>query len=253
MDCGPSDSKKRLIVVDIGTHKAQEARTIADRSLFFELSMLWSFAKHYRWRVTAAFADFISVSRCRAELRGVDSAFVFVEPIAYRQLRAFLPRLGAFAYIGGVCSQQQAVGWTDLWLARNGLGNSLFSSKPNLTGRKLSVWNVNFMATLDWVDKNFRTGSDDLLILRMNAEGVELEVLEALAAHQQRGEGCRVDAVFGSLGDIRKCFGKEAWEVAQGLLEEMSLPYVYFTSNPSSWAPALKQLAGMLEGSAVRA
>ena len=178
----------------------------------------------------------------KEKLKNIEFVFCFVEPVFYFKTAKFLRQAGNFVYLNGVCSALPS-GAVKLLLAKDNLGNSIIESKPNLTGKHLDTWNYNFQELLDWCNANLRQSDDDLLVLRMNAEGVEKDIVEYL--HHAGVVRHRVRALYGSLGDIRKCFGGEAEQKSISLLAETGIPYVYFTSSPKSWRGALKEFCDL--------
>jgi len=239
----PSDlPRARVIVLDIGTHMGQEARLISDRSVPFALRILLDLFKHYRGR-PQLFREFREIRRLQARLAQFEFFFCFVEPILYQPMLASLKHFGNFVLLKGVCSSAKS-GPEVLRLARASLGHSIIESKPNLSGNTVPTWNFNFESLLRWVDANARRNAHDRLILRMNAEGVEKDIIATMAALDS--DAPRVNAMFGSLGDIKKCFGEEALRTAERQLASMKVSHVYFTSSPKSWRAALMSLEQLL-------
>jgi hypothetical protein len=220
----------------------QEARLICDRSVHFALRILLDLFKHYRGR-TQLFREFREIRRLQARLARFEFFFCFVEPILYPPLLASLKHFRNFVLVKGVCSSASS-GPEVLRLARASLGHSIIETKPNLSGETVPTWNFNFESLLRWVDANARRSPDDRLILRMNAEGVEKDIIATMAALDH--DAPRVDAMFGSLGDIKKCFGEDALRTAEQQLTAMKVSHVYFTSSPKSWRTALMSLEQLL-------
>jgi hypothetical protein len=95
-----------------------------------------------------------------------------------------------------------------------------------------------------WLLQSFRVSHDDIVILRMNAEGVEQGIIDWLTDDPSAAKSVQI--VMGSTGDIKKCFGKDAEVAAQSRLAKAGIPFIYFTSNPGSWQPALDSLVAFL-------
>lgn len=240
-------AKKRVIVLDIGTHKAQEVRLLGDRSLRFSLEVLWLLTRSYRGRLQA-FSDFRSIHEARAKLSELELCYCLVEPVIYRETLSAMRKLENFVFLKGVCSSSPS-GPQELRLSKGNLGHSIIPTKPNLTGETVPTWNYNFMDLLRWVDASMRQSPDDLLVLRMNAEGVEKDIIADIVS---ASDAPRIDAFFGSLGDIKKCFGEAEYRKAESSLAKMGIPFVYFTSSPRSWAQGLREFLSLATGGSGR-
>lgn len=239
---------RRMIVLDIGTHKAQEVRLLGDSSLGFTLRMLYALAKSYRGR-SAAFRDFQTIRKARRGLEGTQFYFCLIEPMIYPEAVRMLKRIGDFLFLRGVCSSKPS-GPETLHIAQRNLGHSIIASKPNLSGQTVPTWNYNFLDLLAWVNANVRRSDQDLLVLRMNAEGVERDIIRDMMKVGR--EVHRIDAFFGSLGDIKKCFGEDELRKAEESLRNMGVPFVYFTSSPKSWANALSEFQRVAESGSLQ-
>lgn len=235
---------RRVIVLDIGTHKAQEVRLLGDYSMGFCLHFLYRLIRSYRGR-PEAFRDFSAMQRARKELSKLEFFYCLIEPVIHEEALKPLRTLGDFMFLRGVCSSKPS-GPEVLHLASRDLGHSIVPTKPNLSGETLPTWNYNFLDLLEWVNANVRRSDSDMLVLRMNAEGVEKDIIADLARVGR--EVHRVDAFFGSLGDIKKCFGEAEYQKSVESLRQMAIPFVYFTSSPRSWAEALREFQRIATG-----
>jgi hypothetical protein len=157
------------------------------------------------------------------------------------QLMRFVATVPSFL-VGGVSSCNPS-GSIELFMAENSLGNSIVASKPGLSSAKQEAFNVHFASLYEFVVSTFiESGDCSEIVLRMNAEGVEGPIIDFLA-----GTASVKPAVLaGSLGDIRKCFGEVEYERAVDTLQVASIPFVYLTSSPSSWAKGLEQTLALL-------
>lgn len=233
---------KTVLILDVGTHKAQEARLLADTSKFFKFEILKELFKRHRLK-PKAFGEWRAILAKRERLKQHEMRFCFIEPIMYDSLLKTLKHIKVFSFLRGVTSAA-ASGEERLFLAKNNLGNSIIETKPNLTGESIQIWNYDFAEVLGWVDRTLRTSPSDILILRINAEGVEKDIIKFL---HDTGNSYRVQGLFGSLGDIRKCFGDEEYDLAMTRLQEMGIPYHYFTSNARGWKTSLDDFVTFVE------
>lgn len=156
-------------------------------------------------------------------------------------LVAFVRSVPAAVLVNGTTSRAPSAPAT-LLMASDSLGNSLIASKPGLTGERRETFNVDFAAIYELaVDTFVRSGDCEKIVVRMNAEGVEGPIIEFLASAR-----IKPDVLAGSLGDIKKCFGQDAYEAAMQLLDDAGIPFVYLTSNVGSWASGLSGIMEIL-------
>lgn len=227
----------KVLVIDVGTHKAEEVR------LFEGRPRLTARNRYRAWRRGGPRAT-AQIKRQALKFTGRFSfRYVLVEPVAHPELLDFLRDVPSALLFKGVVSCG-ASGPAALLLANASLGHSIIPTKPGLSGRKVETYNINFPALYELlIDAYVDNGDCDRVVLRMNAEGVEGPIVDFLADHASR----KPDVLAGSLGDIRKCFGQEAYEQANGRLEEAGIPFVYFTSNVTTWASGLREIANLLQ------
>jgi hypothetical protein len=184
---------------------------------------------------------------CRLQDRCAERGFCFmlIEPIFHREIADSLSLAADVVFIKGVTSASPA-GEVTLRLALTGdLGHSIIPSKPNLSDRGQPTVNFDFRDLLPWFRSCFGVREGDIVVLRMNAEGVEKGIVEWLAAQAQE-DSRGVDVFMGSLGDVKKCFGADAERDARRSLCLASIPFIYLTSNPGSWRPALEALLDLV-------
>lgn len=233
---------KTVLMLDIGTHKAQEARLLADTSNFFKWEILKELLKRHRLK-PRAFGEWRAILANRERLKQLEMRFCFIEPIMYDSLLKTLKNIKVFSFFRGVTSAA-ASGEERLFLAKNNLGNSIIETKPDLTGESIQTWNYDFTEVLGWVERTLRTSPSDILILRINAEGVEKDIIKFL---HDTGNSFKIRGLFGSLGDIRKCFGEAEYDLAMTRLREMGIPYHYFTSNARGWKTSLDEFVRFID------
>ena len=124
-------------------------------------------------------------------------------------------------------------------MAADSLGHSFVPSKLNLSGRKVQVYNFDFVKLYEFlVDTFLSSGDCDRIIVRMNAEGVEGPIVDYLAQHAD----IKPLALAGSLGGIKKCFGQKTYDDAMRILESARISFIYLTSHPRSWLSGLAHL-----------
>jgi hypothetical protein len=217
----------KVLVIDVGTHKAEEVRLFEGRPRF-TLRNCYRLSGRTE-KVRRAAAKFTRDFSCR---------YVLIEPVAHRELCNFLAAVPSAMFLKGVVSCDPS-GETTLLLAEKSLGNSIIPTKPGLSGQTAPTYNFHFPTLYEWLVETFVTNGDcDTILLRMNAEGVEGPIIDFLVNHAS----VRPKVVAGSLGDIEKCFGKDAYDEANRKLADARIPFVSFTSNSASWVRGLRAI-----------
>lgn len=234
----------KIVVVDVGTHKGQEVRLLADSSWRWRLAVFFSLLRHHR-DIRLAWQALRAIVTAQIFLATQDFRFALVEPILHPEIIASMRLRGPSIFIKGVTSAQPS-GEVMLRLAKAGdLGHSIIASKPNLSEATLATYNVDFRKLLPWILGTFDVSAHDLVILRMNAEGVEQGIIEWLTEDPMAANAVQV--IMGSLGDIKKCFGKAAEDAASSRLKMAGIPFIYFTSNAGSWPSAMNAIVSFIQ------
>ena len=229
-----------ILVIDVGSHKAEEV-------MLFEGNPSWSLRNKLRMLRRHKFSGLRQITNINRRSKEFASnhefRYVLIEPIMHRELLDFVARKSSLL-IGGVSSCGDS-GPIDLLMAADSLGHSLIPSKPNLSGRKMPVYNLNFIALYEFLVETFIASGDcGGVVVRMNAEGVEGPIVDYLSQHANP----KPLALAGSLGDIKKCFGEQAYDSAMRTLNDAEIPFIYLTSHPRSWSSGLEQLEKVLMG-----
>lgn len=222
-------------MIDVGTHKAEEVRLFEGRPSF-------SLLNHARL-IRLGLTETRSIRRISRSFKARHNCrYVLVEPVMHRELLAFVASVSSAILIGGV-SSCTSDGPITLFMAPDSLGNSIVPSKPGLTGRTRETFNVDFARLYEFLLTTFvTTGDCDKIILRINAEGVEGPIIDFLA----NSASVKPDVMAGSIGDIKKCFGQEAYDTAMEILETSGIPFVYFTSSARTWSHGLTEIMAVL-------
>lgn len=238
-----------MVVVDVGTHSGDEVRLLACLNLENTRQRIRVFLRLCRElrNPLEALRHLRRIEVAQEKLRTERARFVMVEPIPWRSLMRELVNFPEFIYLQGVTSQNKP-GMTSLFLARKNLGHSIFHEKPGLTSKRLDVWNYRFSDVWESIVKLLDPAGEEAIVLRINAEGVELEIIEEclLRLHP------RPSVILGSLGDVKKVFGAEKLRSLQKLIRRENVPFIYFTSLPSSWAPGLEKLLDVVSPEVAR-
>ena len=83
--------------------------------------------------------------------------------------------------------------------------------------------------------------TEDTLIIRVNAEGIEKDLIDFLIENQ-----IKIDLLAGSIGDIKKCWGESTYLEYSAKMSNNNINFAYFTANPISWLPAMKKINKIL-------
>lgn len=229
---------RKICVLDIGSHKAEEVMLFAGTPHWTRRNRLRMAALH-RHRAVPEMARIARFSQDFAA--AIACHYVLVEPVMHSELLRFAARHPTLL-LGGVTSCDDA-GETQLLMANDSLGNSIIPTKPGLSGERRATFNYHFPALYDFVHSQFvASGVCEGILLRMNAEGVEGPIMDFLADHPHKPL-----ALAGSLGDIRKCFGQEEYDRTQAVMAQAGIPFVYLTSHPRYWAEGLERLLALLD------
>jgi hypothetical protein len=226
--------KKNIVVLDIGTHKAEEVWLFEGAPRITYKTFLTLLRGHgpVKW-----FFELLEINRLSRNIsKNFNFRYVLVEPVVHKELLKFLIGTQSI-FVGGVSSCYPS-GPVQLLMAKDSLGNSIVSEKPGLTGELRETYNVNFKALYSFLIENFlQTGHSHGLLLRINAEGVEGPIIEYVLK-----TATKPLVIAGSLGDIKKCFGQKALDRTNAIIEDSRVPFVYLTSNPNTWSTGLRSI-----------
>lgn len=216
---------------------------MADRSWRWRIQIFMSLTRHHRG-LRRTWSDFRAICRSQDRLASHEFILLLIEPVLHREIVESLGLSATTIFIKGVTSASLG-GPATLRLAKLGdLGHSIVASKPNLSDRSILTHNFDFRELLPWFRACIGDLERDVVIVRMNAEGVEKGIVSWLTSSGDPQTRC--DVLMGSLGDIRKCFGPDAEAQARCQLSSASIPFIYFTSSPGSWRPALEALIALV-------
>ena len=237
-----------MLVIDLGTHLGDEVRLLASLNLkkASERRRVWLrlvVATRSIWKANAELARIEASQR----ILGSKVRIAMVEPMSWPRFMRNVSLMGSIIYFQGVTSLNPG-GSIPLYLSKHHLGHSIFASKPGLTGRHVEVWNFEFELLWKTAVELLR-GQDELqIVLRINIEGAEDQILGALLERIEP----KPALIMGSLGDVKKVFGDQRLIDLQTKLSQSGIPFVYFTSLPTTWAPAMEALVNALTPNANR-
>lgn len=194
--------------------------------------------RKHNYSIIRVFREIAAINRMSRKFRTIFRCrYVLIEPVMHPELIRFVGRFPSI-FIGGVssCNPSSQI---QLLMAKNSLGNSIIPSKPGLSGEVRETFNINFPDIYRFAIQTYIVSGDcTSVIIRMNAEGVEGPIIDFVTLQA----AVKPTVIAGSLGDIRKCFGREAEERAAKSLEDARIPFIYFTSDPRTWEVGLDRL-----------
>ena len=253
----------KLVIFDIGTHKAEELRVLCgDRFYMLGSYLLWWFdwgkrvvkriIKH-KGRVKYGVGGYI-VSPAKTSvgahlrywvrmlmpknyLRGAN--VISIDPLACITARV-LPRLENkinLHYIPIAIlphDDESDCRISKFFIEKSTISSSLF--KPNRKGGKMTICAAfNLGVIIEYLKAEGLLSSVCKVIVRMNCEGSELAVIRELLKHN-----IKPVHVLGSIGDIKKKYGLHAENLMTDLLSRHNVDYCCFKgSDPGTWDNAL--------------
>ena len=241
-------SKKmdKIIYVDVGTHFAQEYRSIFGSEKYFIMKIIRRLIGYYVLRIgeILSLSQLSDLIRQRRELRRKRKYFLsfFVEANASVIQHSDIYKAADGVFNCALNGEQQ-LSLTNLYLANNdqlSQGSSIYLTKGNVNANDaiptLGVPATLFFKSLkSYIESSMGKYS---VILRLNCEGVEDDVI--YSAHQVFSD--KLVLVMGSLKDVRDCKGSVAYDALENYLNMNKLPFVFFSSSMHSWIEAHKSI-----------
>lgn len=254
----------KTVILDIGTHKAQELKVLVSDKRFIHYHYLrWFFdffrrLIRYRQSVFATYGhgNYLESPLCYGLkehiriLTGIDPSLrhdlsqitlIAIDPqfnLTYRNIpRQFISPIVLPVALNDhtnsivSCLKPFAIG-------RNTLSSSFDLSNSKLSRHTL-VPNLTTANLLRDLTRYNVLSKLDPLILRLNCEGSELAVIKDII-HQKYN----LKLVIGSIFDVKKKYGSESFDELLTLLKSHNVPLLYFKgSDPSTWLYALKSFS----------
>ncbi|WP_205123481.1 hypothetical protein [Marimonas lutisalis] len=240
----------KLIIVDVGTHMAQEYKALFAHSRY-EYFRHW--VTHLN-RIRRAGGKAYKLSRFREFLvdtkwlktRRRDVTYIMVEPNA-RLFALPVYRESDISFNIALSKEPNILSLRQLFLAGGeltGQGSSLFVEKPNVNTSEFD-WVINVDAK-HFADQVYKAIGDEVtcpLLLRINNEGAEVEVIESFFERF----GTRLVGVLGSLCDVEKVKGASALEQLYQFMNDRGIPFMPLHSDFATWPEAARFVRTMIE------
>ena len=244
---------KKIVWIDVGTHFAQEHKSIFGTNLYFYTFLLRRFiggkilkrGKFIPLRNLSRLID--TRNNIRNKANNFYSIFIEANPkVAYKE--KFYPNADLFFNIAMTDRNHSPVSITKLFIGNGGEfaeGNSIYKQKfqsgNNSYIPTIGVSSENFFHELEnYLSKKFNGYK---IMLRLNCEGVEDEVIYAA----QRIFGNKLKLIAGSLKDVKELRGEDAFNKLFKFMHEEGLPFIQFSSGIDTWLDSNLAILEMLD------
>ena len=244
------------VIIDIGTHKCEELNVLICPSISELAGLLRASAKKLLGRSNLSLS---SLSVCwgifftkplQEELNNLK--IIALEPnldVCIKKINR-LKKITQVIHFPIVVQGHDFDESTDI-VALNMYDDSLSSSiynKKNINKIEqlncLGVDFYNFYKLL--LAKNILT-LDDKVVVRMNCEGAEFGVV--IGIRNLISDGVQIEAVIGSLADVKKIHGEEKYDEMIHILQSCGLEYKYFKGTDlESWSVGLSEIKRVISG-----
>ena len=225
-------------LIDIGTHDGQEISLITGRHSLFGLSI--HLLKLFKAKGIECIINLKKILNFSDKFsNNFKFRLICIEPIMSNILYSRIKIIKPDLIIKGIVSSNKS-SFSNLYLSKNRLGNSIYKEKPNLSGKTIKVANISFSILFKELVLPYYK-KEDILIVRINAEGIEKDLIDYLIQNK-----IEIDLLAGSIGDIKKCWGESVYKEYATKMIDNKISFVYFTSNPFSWLPAMQKINQIL-------
>lgn len=243
----------KLIWLDVGTHFAQEHKSIFGTNLYFYTFLLRRFIggkilKRGKFIPLSKLSELIlSRNNIRRKAHKFYSIFVEANPrVAHKE--NFYPGADIFFNFALTDANFSPISIAKLFTGDGGEyaeGNSIYRNKfrqgKNTYIPTLGVSASNFFHELEiYLSKKFDTYN---VMLRLNCEGVEDEVIYSA----QNAFGSKLKLIGGSLKDVKELKGEIAFNKLFEFMNQKGLPFVQFSSGIDTWLNANQSILKIIE------
>ena len=253
--------KTDKIFIDIGTHKAQELRVLSgDQKFIVSEYILWwasliiRFVKNPFRKIPVKYGEgryiksplhfslkdhlkilytsLIVKNHIRScKVISVDPAFEVASKYVKKIDEEFL------FFPVSLSGADNSLNIIPFYMSNNSLSSSVFKDEEKFSKHSycLNLSPSDFFQRL--LNLNILSNNNEI-ILRINCEGAEKEIINALQKHN-----FNIKIILGSLGDVKKVHGKDSYQNLLKNLDSNNVVYQYFKgTDPSSWLESFKLL-----------
>lgn len=260
----------KTVILDIGTHKAQELKVLSSYKPFIYYHYLRWFVDFIRRLLTYrqsvlstygegnyqaspllyGFKEHIRIllgihSVSRQDLR--QATLIAIDPQSHLTYHNIPKQFKSPIVLSVALNDHTDASESCLKpfsIARNTLSSS-FNLPTSKLNRTTLVPNLLTTDLLRDLARNNVLNKSDSLILRLNCEGSELAIIKEIIHHDYN-----LKLVIGSIFDVKKKFGTESFDNLLTLLESNNVNLLYFKgTDPSTWLSALNSFSRALNPS----
>ena len=244
---------KKIIWIDVGTHFGQEYSSIFSSNISFFRHVIRRFlgGKVLKRGRFVSFKGLKNIIHARSKIRKRSKEFytVFIEAnpkIAYK--KNIYSDADMVFNLALTDNSRTPVSITKLYLGNGdelSQGSSIFLEKHNVQKDSyvatLGVSISDFFSELE-IYLNEKFGDYDVL-LRLNCEGVEDDVIYSV----YNIFGSKTKMICGSLKDVERVKGLDAYQKLEKFINENKLPFVFFCPLIYSWPEAHTAIMNLLD------
>lgn len=259
----------KKIILDIGSHKLEEINLFFIKDLniilfylnwwlryfYFITKKILSFKKkdniilNYsftKWPIELSFVEHKNLLFHLFKNENFNNFnLIVVEPnidISFRNIQKFKKKINLtfFPFILSNLLKDKTISFSNFYVGENSLSSSIYKKKTNdLAERTLTI---NITSFIEILKNEGLLNESKEIILRINCEGEEFEIIKELLRNK-----IKINAILGSLYDVKKIHGDEVYNDMLETLNENEINYVHFkASDPSTWLNAISTLSKYL-------
>jgi hypothetical protein len=249
---------KRLVIVDIGSHKLEELLVLlgpfrrqlgiylawaARKTIKAILTMNLSAIGGLRRQLAVVRYYFLARRRYDLQVISVEPNTAVARPYVQKLGRRYPVHYMPVAVLGHDADEKAEL--KTLFFYGPSISSSLYrkANRAADTEKAQTCVGLKFDVMWDGLIKEGVIRAEDPFLLRMNCEGAELGVIEACVQ-----KGLKPLCVIGSIGDVDKIHGRQMGDKTRRLIGEMGARYFYFKGDdPATWydmIPVWEEFAG---------
>ena len=237
---------KKIILLDIGTHKCQEFKSMFHTNpLLFFLRVL----SHKIMRLKSpSFKNVFSIIKSQKILKkNRENFFVILTEPNTNVLNHPLYKKADQVYCVAVGDNNEKIILSNLYFHSKNpdfqeQGPSIYQEKSGIKSKNLiPITKISPEYYLNFIKNNFEKkflNCEYELVLRMNCEGSEYELIK----HAKDIFKDKFNLVLGSLDDVMKYHGESVYNDMSGFLDKENIQFIPFNTILTSHESALKKL-----------
>lgn len=238
------------ILIDIGTHKSEELNVLFNPG-FSELKLLFKETVKYllkrsrlSWKVIAKCWGMLLSSNKRSNKENIK--IFALEPnlaVSRKNIKRLEKVISIVHFPIVILGHDHANNFdlVTLNIFRDSLSSSLYEKNNLEKLEKIHCLGLDFYYFIELLCSKGVLDKENRIIVRMNCEGAELGVVSGVDRLLQ--EGYKVVSILGSLADVQKIHGDEAYKKMLEILQNNNLKYVYFKGTDlNTWEDGVAEI-----------